>query len=547
MKPLLMYRDRDFELPPPPPRRHAYPAWDLEPPPPWRRDLAPRDRDGEEGRLQAHERALIGDLELDTLVRAMAGGDEFLFDVARHALLTGPANDVETIRYRQEVLKDCIENRDVVADLYGFTVATLERSRKFSISGLTKYAGSILYDSIEALRMLSDVLRQLREIATAQAGRFRSEGFTALFRTLQAELGDDYLGRIEAHLRDLRFRRGVLVSAALGRGNEGTDYVLRQPPEDRRNWFERLLGRGPTAYAFSIDPRDEAGGRYLSEIRDRGIHLVANALAQSTDHILNFIGALRTELAFYVGCLNLHDTLAALGTPTCFPQPEPAGNRGQRCRGLYDVCLALAMRRPLVGNALEADGKRVVIITGANQGGKSTLLRGIGLAQLMMQCGLFVPAESFAGELCTGVFTHYKREEDATMKHGKLDEELVRVGEIADAIAPNAMVLFNESFASTNEREGSEIARQVVAALLEKRIKLFFVTHLYEFARGLFERKMGDALFLRAERLPDGTRTFKVTEGEPLETSYGEDLYQEVLEVGTGEPRLAPAVVNDRQ
>ena len=86
------------------------------------------------------------------------------------------------------------------------------------------------------------------------------------------------------------------------------------------------------------------------------------------------------------------------------------------------------------------------------------------------------------------------------MKSGKFDEELARMSEIVDHIAPNSMVLFNESFAATNEREGSEIAKQIVCALLEKRIKIFYVTHLYEFAHGFFDRKIDDALFLRAER-----------------------------------------------
>jgi DNA mismatch repair ATPase MutS len=93
------------------------------------------------------------------------------------------------------------------------------------------------------------------------------------------------------------------------------------------------------------------------------------------------------------------------------------------------------------------------------------------------------------------------------------------------------MLLFNESFAATNEREGSEIARQIVLALLEKHIKIFFVTHLYEFARGFYDRNDEGVLFLRAERLDDGTRTFKLLKGEPLETSYGEDLYRQIFGV----------------
>ena len=82
----------------------------------------------------------------------------------------------------------------------------------------------------------------------------------------------------------------------------------------------------------------------------------------------------------------------------------------------------------------------------------------------MMQCGMFVAAESFRANVSDGVFTHYKREEDANMKSGKLDEELGRMSAIIDNVTPNSIVLFNESFASTNEREGSEIARQIVRA-----------------------------------------------------------------------------------
>jgi DNA mismatch repair ATPase MutS len=82
----------------------------------------------------------------------------------------------------------------------------------------------------------------------------------------------------------------------------------------------------------------------------------------------------------------------------------------------------------------------------------------------------FTAAESRTASVCHGVFTHYKREEDAAMESGKLDEELARMR--AD---PHCVLLCNESFASTNEREGSPTARQIVTALLERGV---FVTHL---------------------------------------------------------------------
>nr|WP_244262760.1 hypothetical protein [Thermoanaerobacter siderophilus] len=256
---------------------------------------------------------------------------------------------------------------------------------------------------------------------------------------------------------------------------------------------------------------------------------MANALAQSADHILSFFNILRTELAFYIGCLNLYEKLAQIGEPVSFPIPVASSERRHSFKGLYDVCLALTMKQKIVGNDLNADNKDLAIITGANQGGKSTFLRSIGLAQLMMQCGMFVPAEYFSANICDGIFTHYKRKEDATMKSGKLDEELSRMSDIVDNIKPNSMVLFNESFAATNEREGSEIARQIITALIEKRIKVFFVTHLFEFAYSFYNKKLENVIFLRAERRNDGKRTFKITEGKPLQTSYGEDLYKKIF------------------
>jgi DNA mismatch repair ATPase MutS len=124
------------------------------------------------------------------------------------------------------------------------------------------------------------------------------------------------------------------------------------------------------------------------------------------------------------------------------------------------------------------------------------------------------------------------------MKSGKFDEELSRMSTIVDNITSSTMILFNESFAATNEREGSEIAMQITSALSEKCIKIFFVTHLYEFAHSLFDRRLAGTVFLRAERQADGARTFRLIEGEPLQTSYGQDLYNMVFGVCKEAPSL---------
>ncbi len=539
MKVFLLHRDRDFAVRPEL-RDVVFEAMlsgDLFAIRRVRMDLERRKEPAPVLAPAGNDAVLTQDLELDTLWQVMADGDEFLFETAKRAVLSS-LTDPDAIVYRQQVLSDCLEHPDVVHQLYDLAIQALDNERQVGGLWFRASPNSVLHRSVQVLKLHLDVLRQLRRIADEQAASFRSAGFTRLFAMLAAELSDDYLQDVDRHLRELEFKRGVLQSAALGKGLKGRRYVVRTPREQR--WTERLpFGGRPDSYSFTIPARDENGFKSLDEIRGQGINLVANAVAQAADHVKSFFSMLRLELAFYLGCLNLHGRLTGKGEPVSFPEPVPADQLSLTASGLYDVCLTLHVGDRVVGNDVTADGKSLVMITGANQGGKSTLLRGLGLAHLMMQAGMFTGAESFRASVASGFFTHYKREEDATMEGGKLDEELARMNQIANQITRHSILLCNESFASTNEREGSEIARQIVRAMLHRQIKVLFVTHMYDLAHGFHAQQPGTALFLRAGREPDGRRTFKLAEGEPLSTSYGKDSYQRIF--GTVEPAPASA------
>ncbi len=338
MKAFLMYRDRDFDLQRP---------------------------------LPSNEPALTQDLELNTLFDAMARADRFLFGVARKAVLSGEG-DLDTIRYRQDILRDCLKNPAVVREIYHIPIESIENKQRHWMGVFGSSPAGILHSSIEMLQMFVGLLRKLKTIADEHADQFDSEGFTRFFAMIKKELDDEYFAIVQDHLAELKFRDGVLLSAELGKGNEGADYVLRKPQGKNQSWVKRVLAQRSPVYTFYINPRDEHGGRALGELKDRGINLVANALAQSADHIDSFLNMLRIELAFYIGCLNLYEQLAQMGEPVCFPLPVAPGERRHSYDGLYDVCLALTMKQKVVGNDVTADDKDLVIITGANQGGKST-------------------------------------------------------------------------------------------------------------------------------------------------------------------------------
>ena len=479
--------------------------------------------------LPSQTEALRADLDLDTIVAAMAGDDPFLGPVAL-AALANPVSDAATVAYRQEVLTDCVNQPEAVREIYALATDTIEAERQIWRSVFSDYPEAILRRALSALDLYIGALAKLRRTADANARLFRSAGFTTLFAMLTDQLDDAYLDTLRAHAKTLEFKRGVAVSARLGSGLKGTAYTLRSP-HDQRTRLPHF--GGPPHYTVTIADRDEAGARSLAALRARGVDQAANALAQATEHIAAFWAMLRAEVGFYVGCLNLHSRASDLGLPLCMPvvTHEP----GFAAQGIYDMCLALHMGTPAVGNDIDTGGTLLTVITGANRGGKSTLLRATGLAQLMAQAGMFAPATHLRTAAGSGVFTHFKREEDPGMEAGKLDEELRRMSDLADLITPRATVLLNESLAATDEREGSAIARHVIDALVDSGVRVFCVTHLYDLAAGL-RRDRPDAVFLRAERGSGGIRPYTVLPGDPLPTSFGEDIFRQVF----GAPGDAP-------
>jgi len=493
MKTFLMHPDRDFDSTPPS-----------------KRDPIPFSQD----------------VELDVLLNAAAAGDRDIYDIMAAACAGAWGNDIDTIRHRQEILKDCLANPTIVRQFYAVALEPFGRERSWDFSLFGRDASSMVASAVRTLQSSLGVLRRLRNTCSAHAANFTSPGFRHFFARLQRDLDDAYLEAATADLNNLTFRKGTLLSAQIGDGGKGVGTMLRKPQPRDLHWIQALLTAGTPSHTLQLHPRDDAGAQAFAELRGRGLSLISDALYQSAEHVLGFLKALRAELAFYIGCLNLRDHLARIGESIALPEALEAP-QCFACRNLRDVCLGLTMEGGIVGNNVDATDRPLVIITGANRGGKSTFLRSVGLAQLMLQCGMFVTADSFASSLHTGLFTHYKREEDRSMRSGKFDEELVRMSAIADRAHHRAMVLFNESFAATNEREGSEIARQIVSALLENDITVFFVSHMYEFARSFLSSDR--VLFLRADRTEDGKRDFRLRQARPLPKSFGVDVYQQIF------------------
>ena len=469
------------------------------------------------------------DLEIDTLIDAMAAGDAYVRGAVAAVIPEAVGvGDAAVVAHRQAALRDVLARSEAIGELYGKVVAAIDSRKQhlFGLDMLGRYgAGTTLRAAADMLQDLIRHLQQLRDASVRMQPGFASEAFCDLFAQLETQLDAEWMEQARGQLDTLRFADGMLFGAALGRANHLTTPVLYAGGGNRPSWWARLLRKAPSAFTFRLHPRDEAGARALSELGDRVIAEVANAVAQAAEHVFAFLEVLRAELAFYLGCARLHAHLRELGVATCMPgYADPSV---LRATALRDPSLALTMARAPAANDFDAGTGSFLVITGANQGGKSTFLRALGLAQLMLQAGMFVTAESYTGALSSGLFTHYKREEDQLMQGGKLDEELVRMSATADHIRPGAVWLSNESFSSTNEREGSQLLLDVVEALREREVSVRMVTHLLAAAQRL--ASTADAVCLRAPRAQGGVRTYQLEIGAPLQTSFASDVYAEVF------------------
>lgn len=488
--------------------------------------------------LPRHVADMVQDLQVDVVLDAMAGGDETIRSVCRTALLDPPARP-EEIAHRSAVLADFQARPQLLGRLYGIATEALRRPRSLWLISNGR-PESLLRRSQTLLAHMAEGLDQLRP-AAAELADAASPGLRGFAATVADNLPDDYMADLHATLNVLDRRSGVLMLAGVGADGGVADPDPRVIGTVGR-FFHRLGLEGRT-HTWTLPDRDEAGGQALQALRDRALQTVARAAEQASNHVASFFSCLRDETAFYLGCLNLRSRLTAAGMPVAVAQVGGAGRDLLRAEGLYDPGLVLRTGDGVVGNDVDTASHRLLVITGANHGGKTTLLRGIGLAQLLADAGVYVPAARMSVSQARGVYTHWQREEDAGMRHGKLDEELSRISRLADIARPGALLLSNESFASTNEAEGSQIGLEAIRGFAAAGVRVAAVTHLYDLAETI--RASGDpaAVFLRAERGEDGQRSYRIPAGPPLPTAYARDFYRREFgaDLPPAEASYAPA------
>lgn len=464
---------------------------------------------------------LNSDLSLDIIFRAMAQGDDVIYEACRKVLFRYLTSS-EEISYRQEIARDAFAKPKEFRKLYQLATDALASTKKQDYWLSSQILTTRFSSAVSVLEGFIPFLQELRKFADQNKNAFSSQGMNRLLSEIRSEIDDDFIRRAKDLVTELEFKDGMFIGLSFDNDASLMGYqLLRKTAEDNKIKWKM-------APKVTLAVNDEPGAEDISDRTNLALSQSVDTLTEAAGNVRDFLYRLQAETGFFIGTLNLADTLKSKGISYCIPSISGSASKHRHIEGLSEATVVLSGENA-VNNDVATEGKTLYIITGANQGGKSTFLRSIGQAQMMAQSGCIVMASRFESHAASGIFTHFSKLEDRTMKSGKLDEELLRMSGIADRIRSGALILFNESFQSTNEREGSEICREIVNALVEDGVEVFFVTHFFTFAENVLEHHKDESVFLKAERMSGGQRTFKIVPGLPEETAYGKDLYNELF------------------
>ncbi|MBQ9156336.1 MAG: hypothetical protein IJ137_06120 [Eubacterium sp.] len=471
---------------------------------------------------------LDNDLELGILLAGMAAEDGYIRDTAMQVFSReNQCRCAGEILYRQEILSDCIKNPRLVRSFYGKITEALSKNRDTRLAITHRKAKYMLDVALKVMISMKETLGDIRQMAVQMEAVVRSQGLKQLLTGLMALFASDQLEDMERLCHALSIDRGITALARPGNSLRALEYHPIKTEEGSKKGLLKLFSRNKDSLEFDLDMNDPDISPALSRLKDAMSENAAKVVVQARDELFAFLQELKRELSFYIGCLNLLDSLKQLKIPFCMPMAAE-GTSDLFCTDLYNVSLSLYQGKPSVPSSVEHTDKMVMMITGSNQGGKTTFLRSIGQALLMMNSGMYVAASDFALS-CGQIYTHFIREEDRKLKSGKLDEELIRMNEIVDRIRPGDHMLFNESFSATNEEEGSGIALEIVMALQELGIHVYYVTHFYQLITLLSRDLPESVLYMNAAREEDGRRTYQIASGQPEVRGYGEDIYKEIF------------------
>ncbi len=472
--------------------------------------------------------------------------------------------DTEVMDYRLDALEDIMHNPKLSPALHTAADRLLETEKKNSGGNGSPDSFTALGDRIEMLDSYISCMESLNTLSEELGDSIKSAAFKSFFSIIKerCECGEFIqMKRDISELKEAFSQKIRSVTVAINFNAEmrpisaGIVNFSDKPAGEKQNVFDRLFYK-TSAYSDTVvsgrlrsgvpnedgylNEADKALFEALEKLTSSYMRRLESALRAYDRLSFQKISMLSDQLDIFDGMTAIASSCEARGIKMCRPEFSDTP-RIARLTDLFDPCFYFKAAAAdseakgddlVVTNSLEMDDNgRFFILTGANNGGKTTFLRGAGLCFLMAQTGFYVPAAACVISPCDFIFTHFPKEEETGINASPLTTEIKDLKVISDLVSENSLLLMNESIQSTTPKECAEIAGEITRIFCIIGVRGIYATHITELALMCDDitadpdcRSVPVSIVATVDG-ESGKRLYKIKRSQPLKQSYAMDIF----------------------